>query len=172
MKSNQEVTLADEPRRDNEEEELPGLLPQEEEARRHCPHCQRLREENNKLQDEIDTFIHRQLIRSYHYCLAQLTRLADQQNRARLLSPASLLSLEQLTSRHLHNIIELRKQAHKQIAIEARYWSKLWGILINEKRYKEAAEAQKNGNRMRRIMYLDPPILQQILRQQHGLRAT
>ena len=80
MKRDQEVTLADGPRRDNEEEEFPGWLPQEEEAGRHCPHCQRLREENKKLQGKIDTFIHRQLIRSYHYCLAQLTRWADQQN--------------------------------------------------------------------------------------------
>ena len=51
MKRDQEVMLANEPRRDNKEEDLPGLLLWEEEARRYCPHCQRLRQETNKLQD-------------------------------------------------------------------------------------------------------------------------
>ena len=51
-------------------------------------------------------------------------------------------------------------------------WFKLWGIRIKAKRYKEAAEAQKNGQCMQRIMYLDPPVLQQLVRQQHGVRAT
>ena len=51
-------------------------------------------------------------------------------------------------------------------------WFKLWGIELKAKRYKEAAEAQKTGQRMQRLMYLDPPILQQLVRQQHGVRAT
>ena len=42
---------------------------------------------------------------------------------------------EQLTSRHLHNIIELWKQAHEQIAIEARMRFKLWGIKLYAKCY-------------------------------------
>ena len=51
-------------------------------------------------------------------------------------------------------------------------WFKLWGIELKAKRYKEAAEAQKTGQRMQRLMYLDPPILQQLVRQQRGVRAT
>ena len=170
-----ETAKSDKPKKNDEEEELPGLTPDDEdqmEAHQLCPHCQRLKEENCRLRDEIDTIVHRQSIRAYHYCLGQLTRWADQENRGRYLCAASLLTPEQLTNRHLHNLMEMRKQANEQMAIEAQYWSKLWGILIKEKCYKEAAEAQKNGNRMQRIMYLDPPILQQILRQQHGVRAT
>ena len=51
-------------------------------------------------------------------------------------------------------------------------WFKLWGIELKAKHYKEAAESQKNGQRMQRIMYLDPLILQQLVRQQHGVRGT